>query len=224
MLSLDSVAHPGWLVDDISVTVSRYVPSVLILSNNLNQAVVTIRGPMNRTERGTYTVITNVPPGSFEFEYGDVPYYTKPALKTLDLAEGGTLVVNGAYGFTDTNANGISDAWEQTFLGSVSPGNNGLGDADFDGATDRAEFMSGTNPTNALSRLSLLPPQPTASGDLLLRWESSAGRAYQLQGSADAEFWAPLSVWQRAASSSYSVTIPAPTNGAPYLYRLEVRP
>jgi hypothetical protein len=58
LLSLDSVAHPGWLVDDVDLTVTRYVPGTLILSNNLHQAVVTLRGPLNRTERGAYTSIS----------------------------------------------------------------------------------------------------------------------------------------------------------------------
>lgn len=224
LFSFGSVQHPGWLVDDISVKVSSFVPGTVVVSNNLAQASVTIAGPMNRVEHGTYAVITNAPPGEYSFTYSEVPWYTTPAPQSRTLAEGGILVAASAYTFTDTNGNGISDPWEQQYLGGVVPGHNPTDDRDSDGFTDFAEFLAGTNPTNATSRLRLLTPQRSTTGGVLLRWESAPGHVYRVQGSSDAITWTPATGWLRAVSSSLSTTLPAPTNGAPYLYRLEITP
>jgi hypothetical protein len=224
LFSFGSVQHPGWLVDDIAVEVTSFVPGTLVVSNNLNQAAVTIRGPLNRVERGLLSTITNAPPGEYSFEYADVPFYSAPSPRSHALPEGGTLLVAGAYTFADSNANGISDAWEQQYLGGVAPGHSPADDRDHDGSSDLAEFMAGTNPTNAVSRLQLLSPQLATTGDLLVRWESTAGRGYRVQGSMDAIRWETLTDWIMATSSASTATVPFPTGGRPYLFRLEVRP
>jgi hypothetical protein len=224
LFSFGSVQHPGWLVDDIAVEVTRFVPGTVIISNNLNQASVTIRGPLNRVERGLFSTITNAPPGEYSFEYADVPVNSAPSPQTPVLPEGGTLVVPGTYTLVDSNSNGISDTWEQQYFGGVAPGHSPANDADRDGSSDLAEFMAGTNPTNAVSRLQLLSPQLATTGDLLMRWASTTGRGYRVQGSADAVTWQILTDWIFATSSASTATVPFPTNGAPYLFRLEVRP
>jgi hypothetical protein len=224
LLSLGSVEHPGWLVDDIALSVDSYVPGTLILSNNLHQASVALRGPVSRTERGRLTVLTNLPPGDYTFEYAAVPFLQAPPTAAHTLVGGATLVVSGAYTFPDTNADGVSDLWEERYLGGIRPGHRPDDDADADGFPDLAEFLAGTNPTNATSRLLLLAPQTTATGDLVLRWESAAGRGYRVHGTADAVRWEPVGDWQRAASSASSATVPGPPNGLPYLFRLEAQP
>jgi hypothetical protein len=224
LFSFGSVQHPGWLIDDISVTVTSFVPGTLVLSNNLHQATVSVHGPLNRVERGLVTVITNAPPGEYLFEFGDVPSYFTPASQTHVMTEGATLVIPGLYTFSDTNGNGMSDPWEQQYFGAPRPGHLPTADFDMDGSSDRAEFLAGTNPTNALSNLRLVPPQLASSGDILLRWESSPGRGYRVHGSPNATQWNPLTDWLRATSSALSATVPHPTNGLPYLFRLEVQP
>jgi hypothetical protein len=222
LLSLDTIEHPGWLVDNVELTMATFVPSTLILSNNLHQATVSVRGPLNRVDRGLLTVITNAPPGEYRFEYGDVPFHETPALRTNVLAEGTTLVVEGRYTMADTNSDGISDAWEERFLGTVDPGHRPTDDRDADGFTDFAEFIAGSNPTNAVSRLLLLPPTAEGQGNLSLKWESAAGHAYRVWGSPDARDWQPITDWIRAASTLQTATVPGPTNGAPYLFQLQV--
>ncbi len=219
LLSFDTIAHPGWLVDDVDLRVTSFVPGTLTLSNNLFQASVSLSGPMNRVEHGLLTVLTNAPPGQYHAEFGDVPGYTTPAPRDATLAEGGALTLAGIYALEDADGDGIADAWRQQYLGSAA-----LGDADGDGSSDLSEFLAGTNPTNAVSRLALLPPQRSSTGDVLLRWESAAGHGYRVWGSMDAVTWMPLTDWLRAVSSSISTTVPLPNAGSPYLYRLEVRP
>ncbi|MBL9126273.1 MAG: choice-of-anchor J domain-containing protein, partial [Verrucomicrobiales bacterium] len=224
LFSLDSVEHPGWLVDDVEVTVSTFVPGTLVLSNNLHQATVSLRGPLNRVDRGLVTVITNAPPGEYRVEFGDVPFHVTPSPRTNNLVEGATLVVRGDYAFPDSNADGISDLWEERYLGGAAAGHQPDEDRDGDGASDLAEFLAGSNPTNAVSNLRLMPPASIGAGGLSLKWESALGHAYRVWGSSNAVSWAPMTEWLRAAGTAQSTTVPAPTPGSPYLYRLQVEP
>ncbi len=50
----------------------------------------------------------------------------------------------------DADGNGIPDGWELRYVGTNVLANT---DSDGDGATDRNEYRSGTNPTNAASVL-----------------------------------------------------------------------
>ena len=96
--------------------------------------------------------ISNLPPGQYVLQFGDVPYYQTPAAQTNTLAAGGTVNFNGNYTFIDANNNGISDDWEQDYFGSVSTTRTQKTDTDHDGMTDYAEFIAGTDPTNPASR------------------------------------------------------------------------
>ncbi|MCC6234388.1 MAG: S8 family serine peptidase [Verrucomicrobiales bacterium] len=223
MFSLGAVAHPGWLLDDVSVTVTRFVPATLVISNTLDQAVVNISGPVTRVERGRSVVLTNVPAGSYTFQFGDVPFYLTPATRVETVPEGGTVAVVGAYGYPDTNGNGASDLWEQHYFGGLTTG-GAASDYDGDGMSDVAEFTAGTHPTNQTSRLQILVPSLIAGGGVQVRWESVPGYGYQVEGSADALHWQALTPWIRAGSSASSAVVTSVTNGAPYLFRLGARP
>ncbi|HMO64669.1 MAG TPA: hypothetical protein PKE47_05520, partial [Verrucomicrobiota bacterium] len=223
LFSLATVPHPGWLIDDVSISVANITPGLLILSNNLSQASVSLRGPLNRLERGDLIVLSNAPPGTYRFEWGDVPWYTTPPSRTNDLVSGQTLLIEGRYTFTDANGNGLPDAWEIQYFGAAPPGRPGTLDSDGDGLNDLAEFLAGTNPTNAASRLALNLPVPTGGG-WLFGWEASPGRSYRMLGSADAQAWSALTGWLRAAGNAQSAVLPPGTNGAPHLFRLEAKP
>lgn len=60
----------------------------------------------------------------------------------------------------DTDADGISDAWEQTNFGSLTVGSttNSASDYDRDGYTDLEEFLNGTNPKGSVNPS--VSPQP----------------------------------------------------------------
>lgn len=79
----------------------------------------------------------------------------------------------------------VSDEWKVSFFGSVS---NVLAasnaDPDGDGVPNWKEFLAGTNPTNALSRLQLMNSQwSTNAGPpgLVLRWLSAPGKLYVVE-------------------------------------------
>ncbi len=54
--------------------------------------------------------------------------------------------------FVDSDGDGMDDAWESARFGDLS--HDGMGDTDGDGVSDLAEYKTGTNPTDAASRLS----------------------------------------------------------------------
>jgi hypothetical protein len=122
----------------------------------------------------------------------------------------------------DTNANGLSDQWEQQYWGAGGANHNRYTDGDGDGFSDYAEFIAGTNPTLPNSHLRVTGYSMQANGMVLLQWPSVAGRIYQVQGSTDLANWTPVSSWIQAAAGTTSFTLPA--TGPPRFYRIEVRP
>jgi hypothetical protein len=90
----------------------------------------------------------------------------------------------------DTDGDGLEDAWEIRYFGSLA--RDGSGDADTDGMIDRAEFLAGTHPTDATDRLELALLRYT--GVPTLGFRGVQGKRYQVQytDSAGAGAWTVL--------------------------------
>jgi len=222
LFSFDSGPRDGWLVDDVSISASNVMAGTLRVSNNLSQASFTIDGPLTVNGTGFSYVNTNAPPGDYSITFNAVPFYNTPAPQTNALAQGGTLVFTGTYTFDDVNNNGISDAWEQSYFGTVSPTRTALTDTDGDGMTDVAEFLAGTNPTNAASNLHFTQPLTQNTGVTRFDWPVVRGRSYRIYGSSGLKAWTPLSDWTRANGTVLSYSAPS-TNGLQF-FRIEVKP
>jgi hypothetical protein len=82
----------------------------------------------------------------------------------------------------DSDGDGLPDAYERAVFGDL--GRSGDGDFDGDGATDRDEFVSGTDPKDPRSVLRLVIDGTDAGGSVLLRWRTVLGVAYQVQRGA----------------------------------------
>ena len=80
----------------------------------------------------------------------------------------------------DTDLDGLPDWWEQTYVGHLL-GAQASADADGDGASNFAEWVAGTNPTNPASCLRLLTPTVTATNSIIIQWPSVAGKSYRLE-------------------------------------------
>src|SRR5207247_3530882 len=66
-------------------------------------------------------------------------------------------------GGTDSNANGLPDAWERTYFGTL--GVNPDADPDGDGLSNKEEYLAGTNPTNSSDNLRITAATAAAGGN-----------------------------------------------------------
>lgn len=207
-------APHGWLVDDISIT-GVAGSGTLEISKNLGQGRFTLSGPISRTGTAPLTTITNAPPGPYTVRFSDVSFYQTPHEQSLTLTNGGTLAFTGNYVFLDINDNGIADSWERYYFGLATTNRAPFTDSDGDGMSDYAEFMAGTNPTNAASKLVFLGTEVLSNQFIRLEWAAIPGRLYQVQ-TASRLTAAParpgLSGTVDRLSGSFTLHVHAPTN------------
>jgi hypothetical protein len=217
----------GWLVDDVSITgVTAQMGGTIVITKNLGQGSFTMTGPMSRSGKALSTTISNAPPGPYTVQFSDVFFYQTPPDQSNTLATAGILTFTGNYGFIDANHNGISDAWEKFYFGSVSTNRTQTTDTDGDGMSDYAEFIAGTNPTNAASKLVFVSVTVQSNRFVQLQWAAIPGRVYQLQTlTTNYASWAPLTDWLQASGSpmSYSATNFDFDRHA-HMFRVQVRP
>jgi hypothetical protein len=79
----------------------------------------------------------------------------------------------------DTDSDGLPDDWELAYFNTL--GRDGTGDYDGDGQSDRAEWLSGTDPTNSSSVLHVLTLSAPGGGPVRAYWSSEPGKNYRLQ-------------------------------------------
>jgi hypothetical protein len=105
---------------------------------------------------------------------------------------------------SDSDNDGLPDAWELENFGNL--GRDGTGDADSDRLTDRQEYVLGSNPNNAASGF---PPMTveSASGTFRVTFPTMAGRRYTVMASSS------LSGGQWTAVTSVSNGQSNPVNG-----------
>ncbi|HKQ38925.1 MAG TPA: S8 family serine peptidase [Verrucomicrobiae bacterium] len=222
LLSFDFVSRPGWVVDDVSVTLTTVTPGAIRITNNLVQARFSLTGRgTTRNGEGLNTLFTNLPPGDYTVAWTDVPYYNTPVGQTHSLGSGDSWVTGGSYTFPDSNNNGMSDIWETNFFGGVAPDRSRATDTDHDGSTDYDEFNAGTNPNSASSYLRFVQPSIMPGNVLRLQWTSVPGRSYRVQSSTDARSWSAVTDWIQASSVNTSITVPM---GSALLFRVAVQP
>ena len=103
-----------------------------------------------------------------------------------DLAGGlriaGGLVDVGAFEFQAPTSQ-LPYVWLQQY-GLPTDGSADLADPDLDGLNDWNEWIAGTNPTNAASKLEIVSVTRSASG-AVLEWTSVSSRTYWVEGTVD---------------------------------------
>ena len=223
LFSFNPAPRLGWLLDDIAVEMTTLPEGTLTVTNNLAQASFVLTGPVTVSGEGL-TLRTNIPPGQYVVTWQPVPFHETPAPQTNTLVMGVPLTVRGDYRFVDANGNGISDAWEIRFFGSVRAGYSGGEDTDGDGVTDGVEWQMGTVPTDPLSRLMLGAPEVLSDGRVRFQWPTTPGHEYRFETSNDLFQWLPASGVTRGAGSPLGVTLPALDPRMPFFFRLVVIP
>lgn len=91
----------------------------------------------------------------------------------IDLRLGAALV--------DSDNDGLADAWELQYFGSLGSGPND--DPDHDGVGNLAEYRAGTNPKDASSRFEVVEIAKVDNG-VSIRWSSQPDRKYRVRRSA----------------------------------------
>ncbi len=84
----------------------------------------------------------------------------------------------------DADGNGLPDWWELQYFGHLT-GTDPNADPDHDGMNNLAEWIAGTNPTNAASVLRLTLVSATNVSGAVVNWSSVAGKNYWLERSTN---------------------------------------
>ena len=143
---------------------------------------------------------------------------------------GGTLIYRNlqltpAY---DADGDGIPNGWEQSH--GLDPFNpfDADADPDHDGMTSWQEYMAGTNPTNAASRLAITSITVT-NGNVRVNWQAVGGRSYVVQtnsgsGAAFVDASPLITVPGSSVVNTNYVDPGAATNGLMRFYRVRIGP
>ena len=126
--------------------------------------------------------------------------------------------------FTDTDNDGMPDAWELSFFGTLS--RDGRGDFDGDGMSDVAEFLAGTLPNNpgSLLRLDTFLTEVLAGTEV--SWDSVGGVTYrvQFQNSLGDPGWNDLPGDVTAVGTTTTKTDTTTSGESERFYRVQVVP
>lgn len=122
----------------------------------------------------------------------------------------------------DADADGIDDAWEMQFFGSLT-NVNAASDWDGDGFKDLDEYFAGTIPTNSASLLILTRESLEVSGSgVVIRWQSASNRVYNVSRSTNAmEAFSTLATGLLSAPPENTYTDAAPPSGQG-IYRIDL--
>jgi hypothetical protein len=227
LATFDVRPRPGWLLDDVSITIDGTARGALQITSNLAQGGVTVAGIGHdylAQRQGSSILLPNLAFGDYGITFADVPFYTRPDDRQITLSDSTPLVVEGLYHFDDSNDNLMSDAWEIAVFGEISDIRDAHTDTDSDGASDYAEFVAGTDPNNPDSWLKAPQPAFRPDGQLELSWPSIRSRNYRVEGSSDLTLWTPVSDWIRAEGTLTILVLPQPEADANRLFRLQVQP
>ncbi|HXR46014.1 MAG TPA: S8 family serine peptidase [Candidatus Limnocylindrales bacterium] len=121
----------------------------------------------------------------------------------------------------DTDGNGLPDWWELQYFGHLT-GTDPNADPDHDGMNNLAEWIAGTNPTNAASvlRASVVSNSPN---DVVVSWSSVAGKYYWLARSTNLlTGFSTISTNIAATAPTNFLTDPAVLPGTSRFYRVGV--
>jgi len=214
----------GWTLDDIGIT-GVVAGGTIKITKNLGQGGYNLFTPtpagLVPVQSGVAPAVTlsNLPAGPYIVQFGNVPFYQTPPSQTNTLAVGGALNFSGNYTFLDTDNNGVSDAWELYYYGSVSTNRPG-----YNARADYAAFIAGTDPTNPNSRFGFTEATKPTNQIVRLEWTVETNRLYQVTASTNLAGWSPVTDWLQASNNpTINCTV---TNGAgrTQYYRVQVQP
>ncbi len=123
----------------------------------------------------------------------------------------------------DADSDGLPDAWERRFLGSLN--GTAADDSDGDGVNNLAEFRAGTSPADRTSFMAIESVQ-VIEGDVVIRFSTVAGKVYAVEKSdrLDAPVWTRVTGGLLGDGSSQEVFHFGGAAGGRQFYRLRIAP
>lgn len=116
---------------------------------------------------------------------------------------------------SDTDDDGVADAWEIQHFGDLSQ--TAGGDFDGDGTSNLTEFRLGLDPSNGTSTF-----HATIGSSSLIQWPSAEGVSFTVQSSANLQAWTDIATVPGTAETA-SFTDPAPPENKTF-YRVRLEP
>lgn len=124
----------------------------------------------------------------------------------------------------DSDADGMTDAWELAQFGNLDQ--TAAGDPDGDGTANLAEFLLGLDPTRGTSGFRVVQTGTPTTG-LTFTWPSQPGTSFKVRSSTDLADWSTLEATVPAAVAPAATTTwstgPLPATGRKF-YRVELAP
>jgi aryl-phospho-beta-D-glucosidase BglC (GH1 family) len=191
-----TVGSPDTPADHLTLLASSTAPALIppaniIFGGSGANRTVTVTPAANQTGTATVGVQVSVPSGLST---------TTQFTVTVTPAPGSPIL--------DRNGDGISDVWAALYPTAGAP----TADPDGDGQNNLAEAQAGTDPTSASSRLEATVERD-ASGNLVVRWPSIAGKQYYIESSADLHDWTPLAGDYTGTGSALAAIVRAAGTG-----------
>ena len=132
--------------------------------------------------------------------------------------------ITNVFVLLDLDHDGVADVWELQFGFSTNNAADALSDFDGDGMSNRDEYVAGTNPTNALSRLNILLSATNAS-TLQFVAQTNIGYTVQFRTNLGAALWSSLTnILGSPLIRTVEVNTPVPPAPAGELYYRIITP
>ena len=123
---------------------------------------------------------------------------------------------------SDSDNDGMLDAWETTHFGNLAQ--TAAGDPDADGTDNLAEFRLGLDPNSSASRFGIATTDTNPADGFTIAWPSAAGVTFTVKRTTDMATWTTLTATLPAGSGgSTQYTDPSPPAGKAF-YRVELNP
>ncbi len=153
--------------------------------------------------------------GEFTFVPDPLRTMTEARIYIANVAIGTNIFVDSVFcaettlATVDYDMDGMPDQWEEAHFGSIDAANGGVfEDWDGDGVANRAEYRSGTVPTDPGSRLAIVSLQPNA-GEMGVSWQSVSNMAYRIMTSSNlvSDSWSTLEEGVPASGAATSMQL-----------------
>ncbi|MFM1768321.1 MAG: hypothetical protein RJA22_850 [Verrucomicrobiota bacterium] len=154
----------------LGVTVTGYPPPFVFrwLSNSLSLRTNLVAGP---TDFMTFNAPTGVPASFVRYRVEVTNFFG------VSIVDGVNRIFFTNYFLADADLDGLPDSYEAAYGGGAL---NPLEDADQDGASNLAEYLAGTDPTNAQSFLAVGEPAVLPGTGVTLQVGAVANRSYSV--------------------------------------------